>query len=139
MTDMKINSTSTGYPIPTVPGNNSTREVLIKLAVTNKYDVYQKDLPANLPANYDWINNFGIKERPKDPRNSAKTIPTTDADPYSTNVDAYTIELDDVAGKEPVYFDGSGAHNFPTKKTSVGNNRIHVTLALGDPPIGWPK
>ena len=51
----------------------------------------------------------------------------------------YTIELEDVAGKEPIYFDGKAVKSFSSKKMTAGNNLVHVTLGLGDPPVGWPK
>ena len=139
MTDRRISSASTDFTIPTIPGNVTSKEVVIKLANASKYDVYQKDFPTNLPAGYDWINNFGLKLRHADPNSLGKTTATSASDPYAGKVDTYTIELNDVAGKEPVYFDGANVQSFPTRKTSIAGGRAHVTLALGDPPIGWPK
>jgi hypothetical protein len=139
MSHQKINSTSTDFIIPRHSGHENSREVKIKLASVGKFDVYQKDLPANLPAGYDWINSFGLKHRPKDHKNPDRSLDSSDADPYPIDVEPYLIELDDVDGKEPVFFDGAKVQNFPGKKTSIGNGRVHVTLALGDPPIGWPK
>ncbi len=139
MAHRKISSASADFIIPAHANNDKGKEVKIKLANTGTYDVYQKDLPANLPSSYNWINSFGLKKRPKDAKDPNKTIDTSDSDPYPATVESYTIELDDSAGKEPVYFDGTRVKNFPAKKTIASNGRAHVVLALGDPPIGWPK
>jgi hypothetical protein len=140
MADRKIVSGTADFTIPKHTTDSETRDVIVKLSKADKYDVYQKDFPANLPkTGYAWINNFGLKERKQDTKNPNILIETADTDPYADVVEAYTIEMDDIAGKEPVYFDGKAVQKFPSKKISVGNNRIHVTLTLGDPPLGWPK
>jgi hypothetical protein len=138
MADKKIVSETADFTITKKSTDAKTKDIIIKLPKVGKYDIYQKEFPANLPNGYTWINNFGLKERKKDPKDPNKSLDTTISDPYSVVVDTYIIELDDVSGKEPVYFDGSTVRDFPTKKTNIGNNRIQVTLALGDPPIGWP-
>jgi|GEM_PF-5560617 len=138
MSQRKINSNSADFIIPKHANNEKGKEIKIKLASTGKYDLYQKDFPANLPADYDWINSFGLKQRPKDSKKPKKTLDSSDSDPYLDVVEAYIIELDDVDGKEPVYFDGANVQNFPAKKTRVGS-KVQISLALGDPPVGWPK
>ena len=139
MADKKIVSGATDFTIPKKSKDANSKDIVVKLQKADKYDIYQKEFPANLPDGYTWINNFGLKERKKDPKNPNKSIDTTISDPYSVDVEAYIIELDDISGKEPVYFDGTAVRNFPSKKTITGNNRIQVSLTLGDPPIGWPK
>lgn len=139
MADKRISSSKADFTIPKFTNKNETKDIVIKLPDTNKYDVYQKDFPVNLPQGYIWINSFGIKHRRVDENDSSKTHDSSSDDPYPDTVDAYQIELDDVEGKEPVYFDGKQVRSFPSGKVSLGNNKIHVNLALGDPPVGWPK
>lgn len=147
MADKKITSNTTDFTIPGKADDPKTKNIVIKLPQRGKYDVYQKDFPANLPQkytdsdnstkSYTWINNFGLKARKNDPNNPGGTLDTSSNDLYSRGVDEYIIELDDVDGKEPVYFDGTSVNQFKPGKVNVGNNRIQVTLTLGDPPIGW--
>ncbi|MCX6080132.1 MAG: hypothetical protein NTW32_11415 [Chloroflexi bacterium] len=139
MADKKISSEKVGFTIPPHTSNSHSKHIIIKLAQTDRYDVYQKELPADLPTGYTWINNFGLKARHPDPNVHGKSLDTSMDDPYLDLVDEYTIEMDDIEGQEPVYFDGVSVKNFQSGKIHTGNKRIHVTLALGDPPVGWPK
>lgn len=138
MADKKINSDTTDFTVPANQANPKTKDIVIKLPQRGKYDVYQKDFPVTLPQGYTWINNFGLKARKNDPQNPNGTLDSSSSDPYNLSVDAYIIEMDDLDGKQPVYFDGTSVQQFPSGKTNVGNNRIQVRLNLGDPPIGWP-
>ncbi|HEY3310044.1 MAG TPA: hypothetical protein VGK00_00255 [Anaerolineales bacterium] len=139
MTDHKISSDTNDFTIPADPARSTSREIVIKMPQRGKYDVYQKDFPATLPVGYTWLNNFGLKLRPKNPNQPDQTNDTSDSDKYEKTVDFYIIELDDLDGKEPVYFDGSTVRNFPSPKVKVaGKTRIQVQLNLGDPPVGWP-
>lgn len=138
MADRKVSSDTSDYKIPVHSGKSTSKEIVIKLKGKGKYDVYQKDFPTDLPGGVTWINNFGLKERPKNPNKPDETRDTQDSDPYTVTVDAYIIELDAVAGSRPVYYDGSSVRYFDTPQSVPGsNNRIQVTLSLGDPPTGF--
>jgi hypothetical protein len=138
MGDIKIKAKYGKFVIPKKTANSNMREIVIKPAHPDKYDVYQKDLPADLPGNYTWINNFGVKARKIDLLSPLVTADSTLEDPFPTFVETYIIEFDDIDGKEPVYFNGLEVKHFPAGKKKVGNNRIQVSLDLGDPPVGWP-
>lgn len=139
MADKKIVPDKNGFKIPKLDKKSETKDITIKHFQTDKYDVYQKDFPNNLPDGYIWLNNFGVKLRKVDHHDPTKSLDTSIDDPYEDVVDLYTIELDDIAGKEPIYFDGKAVKSFSSKKITAGNNLVHVTLGFGDPPVGWPR
>jgi hypothetical protein len=99
-----------------------------------KYDVWQKDISANLPTSWvdpedgqtkpiRWIANFGLKLKGK-----------RDKDPFEDRVEAYTIEFDEVEGSKYVYFDGKSVQ--PFKDARHENGKVIATLDLGDPNGG---
>jgi hypothetical protein len=100
----------------------------------DKYDVWQKDVSADLPSSWvdpedgqtksiTWIANFGLKLKGKQKK-----------DNYEDRVEAYTIEFDEVSGTKYVYFDGQSVQ--PFKDVKRQNGKVLLTLDLGDPNTG---
>ena len=99
-----------------------------------KYDVWQKDISADVPTSWTdpedgqtktirWIANFGLKLKGK----GAKAA-------FENRVEPYTIEFDEVEGSKYVYFDGESVQLFKNPKHE--NGKVIVTLDLGDPETG---
>lgn len=99
-----------------------------------KYDVWQKDISANVPTSWvdpedgqtksiRWIANFGLKLKGKQEK-----------DAFEDRVEAYTLEFDDEPGSKFVYFDGKSVQLFKTAKHE--NGKVSVNLDLGDPECG---
>jgi hypothetical protein len=127
-----------GFDIPVAP-NRPAKSLKVRLGKgkSAKYDVWQKEMPANLPAmvtvegdsapsQVTWFNNYGIKHR----KNNADT---TDADPFEDVVDHdYTLELDAEPGKRYVIYTGGST----AKAMTVVKGKATIRINLGDPPTG---
>jgi hypothetical protein len=96
------------------------------------HEVWQKDLPKDLPARWvdpedgeekaiTWLNNFGVKDK-----KSGKFIERLDYD--------YEVEFDLPEGSKAVYFDGKAVRFFESAERKDG--KVKVRLNLGDPPTG---
>jgi hypothetical protein len=100
----------------------------------DKYDVWQKDISANVPESWvdpedgqtktiTWMANFGLKLKGKTARAR-----------FEKQVDEYTLEFDEVEGAKYVYFDGQSVQPFPNARHE--NGKVIVTLNVGDPDTG---
>ena len=100
----------------------------ITVIVQDKYDVYEKALPAELNSDVDWLGNFGISEKATGKKLDGK-------------VPKYEIQTPDVDGKKLVYWSGSQKKEVPGQKiiTKKNKNFRFGELDLGDPPIGWDR
>jgi hypothetical protein len=100
----------------------------ITVTVQDKYDVYEKPLPAGLDTNVNWLGNFGISEKATGKKLNGK-------------VPKYVIEVLDVAGKKLYYWNGTEKKEVPGQNTITkkGKNFRKGELDLGDPPIGLEK
>jgi hypothetical protein len=116
-----------------IPPERGTRGFKVKTD-HNKYDVWQKEISANIPTEWvdpedgqtktiTWIANFGLKLKGKQEK-----------DAFEERVDAYTIEFEDVPGSKFVYFDGKAVQFHKDVKRQ--NGKVTVTLNLGDPEGG---
>jgi hypothetical protein len=116
-----------------IPPERGDRGFIVKVN-QDKYDVWQKDISANLPTSFidpedgqtkiiRWISNYGLKLKGKQ-----------EQDNFEDQVDEYTLEFDEIEGSKYVYFDGSSIQHFQNPKHE--NGKITVTLNLGDPNIG---
>ena len=100
----------------------------ITVIVQDKYDVYEKALPAGLDSDVNWLGNFGISEKATGKKLNGK-------------VPKYEIQTEDVEGKNLVYWTGSQKKEVPGQKTITKKNKKFRKgeLDLGDPPIGLEK
>lgn len=94
--------------------------------VQDKYDVYKKDLPANIDTSINWLGNFGISENDKK---------------LNGKVPKYEIQTPDETGKKLYYWTGSAKKEVPAQKTITKKNKKFRVgeLDLGDPPIGMDR
>ena len=97
----------------------------ITVIVQDKYDVYEKPLPAGLDSNVNWLGNFGISEKKTGKKLNGK-------------VPKYEIQTPDVAGKKLYYWSGTEKKEVPGQKTITKKDKKFRVgeLDLGDPPIG---
>jgi hypothetical protein len=97
----------------------------ITVIVQDKYDVYDKPLPAGLDTNVNWLGNFGISEKKTGKKLNGK-------------VPKYEIQIPDVAGKKLYYWSGTEKKEVPGQKTITKKDKKFRVgeLDLGDPPIG---
>ena len=100
----------------------------ITVIVQDKYDVYEKPLPAGIDSNINWLGNFGISEKQSGKKLNGK-------------VPKYEIQTPDVAGKKLVYWTGSEKKEVPGQKTITKKDKKFRVgeLDLGDPPIGMDR
>jgi hypothetical protein len=116
-----------------VPPERGNRGFKVK-ASQDKYDVWQKDISADLPTSFTdpedgqtksirWIANYGLKLKGKKKK-----------DAFEEHVDEYTLEFEEIEGSKYVYFDGKSVQLF--KNPRHENGKVIVTLNLGDPNIG---
>jgi hypothetical protein len=112
---------------------DAPRRQAVRLRLTPEaaqgYAVWQKEMPAKLPEEYEgrtihWFNNFGLKRR--------------GSDEYTYRVPAYTIIVDKgPRGATLVYFDEQSDPQLNPLETTEVDGQLHATLDLGDPTIGW--
>jgi hypothetical protein len=100
----------------------------ITVIVQDKYDVYEKPLPAGLDTNVNWLGNFGISEKATGKKLDGK-------------VPKYEIQTPDVDGKKLYYWSGSQKKEVPGQQTitNKGKKFRKGELDLGDPAIGWDR
>jgi len=117
-----------------------TLKVRLGKGKSAKYDVWQKEISADIPTTVTvegdktasevvWFNNYGIKQR-------KHNADTTDADHFEDTVDHnYTLELDAEPGKRYVVYTGGST----AKAMTVANGKATIQINLGDPPTGHIK
>jgi hypothetical protein len=126
------------FDIP-VHANRPAKSLRVKLGKgkADKYDVWQKDLPPDLPSTVlvegdssssqvTWFNNYGIKLK-------KKKTDSTDNDPFEDTIDhEYTLELDAEPNKRYVVYIGGNA----ARAMTVAGGIATLRLNLGDPATG---
>jgi hypothetical protein len=108
-----------------IPGFNTDLEIDV---VDDQYEVYDKDLPKDLPKETSsrqkitWFNNFGVRRKNSTARE--KSVPQ------------YRVFLQKLPeGKKLcAYFNGS-VTDIPVQ--NAGPDKILFTLSEGDPPTGY--
>ena len=131
-------SAADNFDIPGVPDKpDKSLKVRLGKGKSAKYDVWQKDLPADIPttvtvegdsapSQVEWFNNYGIKSRKND-------ADTADDDLFENIVDHnYTVELVAEPGKRYVIHSGGST----AKAMKVSKGKATIKINLGDPPVG---
>jgi hypothetical protein len=117
-----------------IPAEGTQKPVKVKLKGKGKgkFDVWKKDIPADIPTSWTdpddgrvksitWLNNFGLKLKGKDA--------------FEDDVDEYDLEFDEEPGKDIVYYSKKQVIKVRDVK-GVGTGKLTISLAVGDPPVG---
>ena len=133
MADQKIGPPGQSREVE-IPEHTAARRaqglrVRLAAAAAEEYEVWQKEMPAELPERYEgrpitWFNNFGLKRKGKDA--------------YEVSVPAYTIIVakyrDDAI---LVAYEDQPEPRLYALETVEVDGELQATLDRGDPTVGW--